>query len=160
MEKLRIASLIIHGLFKADQRLTCQNTMRSLEHRDWRCFFRPLCVEHNGFTQRDVSLLLTDFHFPDTIFRAWGWMMGLKHTEHICEVKYSLVVPIETYRLRLYLNCFPPQSWVALQVGALARSSDFSRHYGCDRCHGISLCSVRNKPSFSASHLIFNAVIE
>jgi hypothetical protein len=49
-----------------------------LEHRDWRCFFRPLYVGHNGFTQGMFPLLLTDFHFADTIFRACGWMMGLK----------------------------------------------------------------------------------
>jgi hypothetical protein len=73
-----------------------------LEHRDWRYFFRPLYVGHNGFTQRDVWLLLTDFHFPDTIFRASRWMMGLKNVEHVCEVKYS-------YRLCLFLNCFPPR---------------------------------------------------
>jgi hypothetical protein len=78
-----------------------------LEHRVWRCFFRPfLSVGHNGFTQRYVLLLLSDFHFPDTIFRACGWMMGLKHVEHVYQVRYSLVMTIETYRLCLFLNCF------------------------------------------------------
>jgi hypothetical protein len=48
-----------------------------LEHRDWRCFFRP-CMYGTNFTQRNVLLLLTDFHFPDTITRGCGWMMGLK----------------------------------------------------------------------------------
>jgi hypothetical protein len=62
-----------------------------LEHRDWRCFFQPLYVGHNGFTQRDVPLLLTDFYFPDTIFRACGWMMGLKHVEHMVNKMISIL---------------------------------------------------------------------
>jgi hypothetical protein len=51
-------------------------------------------------------------------------------------------------------------SCVALQAGAFAPSSDSNAHYGCDWSYGISLCSSRNKPSLSASHLILNAVIE
>jgi hypothetical protein len=83
-----------------------------LEHRDWRCFFRPFFfwyVGHNRFTQRDVPFLLTDFHFPDTIFRGCGWIMELKHVEHVYEVKYSLSCQSKRIAYAFSLNCFPPR---------------------------------------------------
>jgi hypothetical protein len=114
VEKLMMASVIASGLFKAGECLTCQKL--ACDNRNTRCSLNiaigsissTLFVGHR-FKQRDVPLLLTDFHFPNAIFRACGWMMGLQRVEHICEVKYSLVMPIETYSLCPFLNRFPPR---------------------------------------------------
>jgi hypothetical protein len=132
-----------------------------LEQRDWNCFFRPCMLNTTDFRKTIFRYSWLISTIPDTIYRACGWMMGLKHVQHVCEVQYSLVMPIEAYRLCLSLNNLsPPPSCLALQPGAFARSSGSNAHYGCDWCRGISLCFVWNKPSFRASHLILNAVIE
>jgi hypothetical protein len=44
-----------------------------LEHREWRCSFR-LCMLGTTDLRKGMFPYLTDFHFPDTIFRACQWM--------------------------------------------------------------------------------------
>jgi hypothetical protein len=51
-------------------------------------------------------------------------------------------------------------SCVALQAGALARSSDSNAHFVVIVAMASAFALPRNKPSFSASHLILNAAIE
>jgi hypothetical protein len=112
-----MASVITSDLFKEGQRLICQksacssnrNTMRSLNiaivdvSSGLVCWAQRILREGRSRYSWPISTFQTKF----SVLVGWWW--DWKDVEHICEVKCSLVMPIETYRLCLFLNCFPPR---------------------------------------------------
>lgn len=71
-------------------------------------FLPVLYIGQNEIYAKGCPLRETDFHIPDTIFRAHEWVIGLKNIGHVSEFKYLLVMIIGTYHRCLFLIAFLP----------------------------------------------------